>query len=134
MLASAPTLRVRPRRGDGRHRHQDGDSSYRPPPAGPCKETECGRDEDQTRGKPQKTDQWRNRLGQLPELGEAEGFREAEQMNQAMTISTRAKSRAMPSCDERTNDAATITASSAGRVRSWSGLVKFHDEVRTISQ
>ena len=34
--------------------------------------------------KPQKTEQWRNRLGQLPELREAERFREAEQMNQAM--------------------------------------------------
>ena len=56
--------------------------------------------------KPQKTDQWRNRLGQLRELRDAERFREAEEMNQAMNDQHEiAKSRAIPSCDERMNDA-----------------------------
>ena len=49
-------------------------------------------------------------------------------------ISRSAKSRAMPPCDERTNDAATISACSQGGVRSLSGLAKFRDEMRTISQ
>jgi hypothetical protein len=77
-------FRIRPRRNDRHHRHNDRDGPNHPPRARPEEDRSGGCQKQNCGSKPQCSKASGNRLRQLRELRQAERLRDAKKVNQPM--------------------------------------------------